>query len=206
MILRNFKNKNKGMTYVELIVVLSIFSTLSAVVIFNYGAFQDKIDVKNLVTDIALKIVEAQKSSISGRVPPRAVVDSWRTSYGLYIDVGSNNKLKYFVDTVTSIQNQQDGILNDPSDCTTSDGECLDEITVAKGGSISSINVFYQDNEIPYTINDLHIAFIRPSGAAILNSSSGLSSGVNYIEVEVVSPRGYVASIKIFPSGRIELD
>ncbi|WP_146755300.1 type II secretion system protein, partial [Shigella flexneri] len=60
----------RGMTYVELIVVLSIFATISSVVIFNYGAFQDRIDIKNLSSDIGLKIVEAQKSSLSGQLPP----------------------------------------------------------------------------------------------------------------------------------------
>ena len=53
----NIKIKtNRGMTYVELIVVLSIFAVLSSVAIFNYGSFQDKVDIKNLGSDIALKI------------------------------------------------------------------------------------------------------------------------------------------------------
>ncbi|KKQ07855.1 MAG: hypothetical protein US18_C0006G0001, partial [Parcubacteria group bacterium GW2011_GWB1_36_5] len=52
--------KNRGMTYVELIVVLSIFAVMSSIVLFNYGEFQAKVDIKNLASDIALKIVEAQ--------------------------------------------------------------------------------------------------------------------------------------------------
>ena len=47
------------MTYIELIVVLSIFAVMSSVVIFNYGLFQARIDIKNLASDIALKFVEA---------------------------------------------------------------------------------------------------------------------------------------------------
>ena len=61
-------NYNRGMTYVELIVVLSIFSIMTSVVLFNYGAFQAKVDIKNLASDIALKIVEAQKSALSGKL------------------------------------------------------------------------------------------------------------------------------------------
>ena len=62
---KNFKvNKlNKGMTYVELIVVLSIFSIMTSIVLFNYNEFQAKVDIKVLANDIVLNIVEAQKVS-----------------------------------------------------------------------------------------------------------------------------------------------
>ena len=65
----NFKKlqKNKGMTYVELIVVLSIAGIIASISLFNYKDFQDRVDMKNLASDIASKIVEAQKNSISGK-------------------------------------------------------------------------------------------------------------------------------------------
>ena len=44
--------KNAGMTYVELIVVLSIFAVLSSVAVFNYSEFQTKVDIKNLANDL----------------------------------------------------------------------------------------------------------------------------------------------------------
>ena len=53
--------KNRGMSYVELIVVLSIFAVLSSVILYNYGEFQAKVDIKNLASDIALQIVQSQK-------------------------------------------------------------------------------------------------------------------------------------------------
>ena len=42
------------MTYVELVVVLGIFAVMSNVVIFNYGGFQAKVDIKNLSKHITL--------------------------------------------------------------------------------------------------------------------------------------------------------
>src|SRR3989344_2489263 len=90
--------KNKGMSYVELIVVLSIFSAMSSVVLFNYGEFQAKIDIKNLASDIALKVVEAQKSSLPGKLPPLAQQvlipspSAWKPSYGLYMDQAADDK------------------------------------------------------------------------------------------------------------------
>lgn len=102
-------NKNKGMSYIELIVVLSIFSVLSSVVIYNYGAFQSQVDIKSLSSDVALKIVEAQKSSLSGKLPTATPSDpqSWKPSYGVYFNVknvkpkdplSDNKSFTYFVD------------------------------------------------------------------------------------------------------------
>src|SRR3989339_1856034 len=89
--IRNLKfvirNCNKGMTYVELIVVLSIFSVLSSVAIYNYGDFQSSVDIKNLASDIALQIVKAQKDSLSGLLPLQVVKTDWKPSYGVQFDL-----------------------------------------------------------------------------------------------------------------------
>ena len=44
------------MTYVELIVVLSIFSIMTSITIFNYNKFEAKVDIKNLNQETALHI------------------------------------------------------------------------------------------------------------------------------------------------------
>ena len=104
---RGHPEYSRGMTYVELIVVLSIFGIMSTVAIYNYGAFQAKVDVKNTASDIALKIVEAQKSAMSGNLPSDSP-SGWKSSYGVYFDPSTdedltdniflNKKLIYFKD------------------------------------------------------------------------------------------------------------
>src|ERR1035437_1408114 len=93
---------NAGMSYIELIVVLTIFSVISSVVIFNYGNFQAKVDIKNLASDIALQVVQAQKSSLSGLLPPLAqellVIPGWKPSYGVYFTTSDKTDFIYFVD------------------------------------------------------------------------------------------------------------
>src|SRR3989344_6451778 len=82
----------RGMTYVELIVVLGIFGVISSVVMFNYGEFQDKVEIKNLASDIALKVVEAQKSAMSGKLPVNPP-SGWKPAYGVYFpSVSVDNK------------------------------------------------------------------------------------------------------------------
>jgi len=91
--------RQAGMTYVEIIVVLGIFAVMSSIIMFNYRIFQAKVDIKSLASDIALKIVEAQKSSLSGKLPTTAQPPTWKPSYGVYFTSGSTTSFTYFADT-----------------------------------------------------------------------------------------------------------
>ncbi|OGI61098.1 hypothetical protein A2814_02060 [Candidatus Nomurabacteria bacterium RIFCSPHIGHO2_01_FULL_38_19] len=198
---------NIGMTYVELIVVLSIFSVLSSIVLFNYGEFQSKVDLKNLASDIALKIVEAQKASLSGKLPlaGHSVTSDWKPSYGVHFDItpgtGDNQKLIYFVDqdAIGVLQNNLfDGSF---SECT---GECLEEISITKGDYISAINKIISGVSSP--VDDLTVTFSRiNSGMVFASGSALLSNTVSSIEITITSPKSTNVIIKLYPSGRIEL-
>lgn len=198
MITFNQKIKiNRGMTYVELIVVLSIFSVISSIVIFNYGDFQAKVDIKNLSSDIALKIVEAQKSSLSGLLPVQTpTVSPWKPSYGAYFNLTTDNKsFIYFADL-------NNNTFFDDSDCI---GECLNKINITKGNSISEMKVFYQDNTSTI-LNDLTITFSRLNSGATIKSSTAFVSAVSYVQITVLSLRSSTAAIKLYPSGRVQIN
>lgn len=200
---------NEGMTYVELIVVLGIFSLMVSVVLFNYGVFQAKVEIKNLAGDIALKIVEAQKSSLSGKLPPpgHPITASWKPSYGVYFNLANdslpnkdNKSFIYFADLdASSAQNN----LFDGADCTP---ECLEKITITKGNYISSLNVFYRGDSNPHGLNDFTVTFRRPDSGAVLVSGGDRLLDVSYVQIAIVSPREPSAIIKVYPSGRIQVD
>lgn len=197
---------NRGMSYVELIVVLSIFSVMTSVIIFNYGEFQAKVDVKNLASDIALKIVEAQKSSVSGRFPPSAqqslINSTWKPAYGFFLDRVANNKsFIYFTDI------DQDN-LYDSSSCP-GVGECLEQITITNGNNILNAEVFFHGVTAPTSLNDLTIAFKRPNSDAVISSSQivlPLASPISHVQITVASTHAPTAQIKIYPSGRIQVN
>jgi prepilin-type N-terminal cleavage/methylation domain-containing protein len=193
---RAVKNK-KGMTYIELIVVLSIFSVISSVVIFNYGGFQERVDIKNLSTDIALKIVEAQKASLSGRLPSRAVAASWKPAYGVFLDVVPSSENKKFINFVDT---DSDGIF-DGTDCT---AECLSRVSITKGNYISQIRAYLTNGNTPL-LNDLTVSFIRPDSGARIISGGALVANLSRVEVTVASPDGATSRIVVYPSGRIEV-
>lgn len=185
-----FQNKkNKGMTYIELIVVLGIFAAFSAVSIVNYRQFQSKIYIKTLANDIALKIVEAQKNSTSGKWNTGAPSDAWKPSYGLHFNLSSDNKsFKSFADL-----NQDKSYVI---------GELLDTFNVTKGNSISEIRIFPSDS----TVNDLTLTFTRPSGGAYFVSGGSPLANVSYVQISITSPQGATNSIKLYSSGRIQLN
>ncbi|KKP87373.1 MAG: hypothetical protein UR90_C0007G0011 [Parcubacteria group bacterium GW2011_GWC1_35_8] len=200
------------MTYVELIVVLSIFAVMSSIVMFNYSGFQAKIDIKNLASDIALKVVQAQKSSLSGFLPPateqysRSNVDTWKPSYGVYFDITSDSNKRsfvYFVDLDYTTPPQNGFFDGSGSGCTF---ECIEQITMTRGDYISSLEVFYQDNFVPEGLNDLTISFSRPNSGAVIKSSTVFSGIISYVQITISTPNSTTAKIKLYPSGRIQVN
>lgn len=207
------KNRQSGMSYVELIVVLTIFSVLSSVVMYNYGDFQDRIDVKNLSSDIGLKVVEAQKFSLSGAYPPQAqqsqILSDWKPSFGLYFNLNNDGgpdkdskSFVYFTDLDT-----QNGLF-DSSKCPGA-GECIEKITITKGSSIYSLGACHQNGADPCImkeIPDLHVTFSRPDSGAILSSEGVRLTDISYAQVKIISPKLFTSVINIYPSGRIQVD
>lgn len=215
-IFKNLKSNklNRGMSMVELIVVLSIFAAMSTVAIFNFGNFQGKIDIKNLASDIALKTVQAQKAAVSGILPPKAQYDLinkviWKPTYGVYFNSSSaldvdgiawNKKFYYFTDI------NSNNLFTD-STCPVG-GECLDKVSITKGNYISNLAVFYVgDPPTTTTLDDLTVTFVRPNLKAELRSTTTnlTIATVSYVEITISSPRTETAKIRIYPSGRIQV-
>jgi type II secretory pathway pseudopilin PulG len=199
------RNTNKGMSYVELIVVLSIFGAMSSIVLFNYGEFQAKVDIKNLANDIALKVVEAQKAATQGQLTTHNYIASWKPSYGAYFTLttnglADNKSFNYFAD----LNNNQN---YDDSTCTPASlaGECLEKLIITKGNSISAITAYYSSGSTQ-NLNNVMMIFTRPSQEARFFSSASISSGLSYIQITVSSLKTATARIKIYPSGRIQIN
>lgn len=64
-ILANTKTNKAGFSVVELVVVLTIFSIMSSISIFNYNDYRKNIEKSNVSQDIALSIRQAQVYGIS---------------------------------------------------------------------------------------------------------------------------------------------
>lgn len=183
-------NLNKGMSYVELIVVLGIFAVMSSVVIFNYSQFQSKVDIKSLASDIALKIVEAQKSSLSGN-SPNLFQSGFKPSFGVYFDSTStlSTSFIYFADK------------NNNSKYDSAIDTKLDTIIITKNNKISSLE------GVGCTVsNNLGIVFVRPDSSAKISSNSNALTSCTSVKIKISSPRSDNATITVYPSGRVQVN
>jgi len=186
----------RGMTYVELIVVLSIFSLISSVVLFNYGFFQSKVDIKNLASDVALQITQAQKDAISGKVDSQASA-SWKPAYGVQFDTTADNKrFVYFSDR------NSDGTLTGTV-CT---GECISNVAITKGNYISALGVV-GSGTCSTSLTKIEITYTRPdSSARITTTPSSSACTISYAQITLTSPKSPTSVIKVYSSGRIQLN
>ncbi|MEK7569583.1 MAG: type II secretion system protein [Patescibacteria group bacterium] len=190
--------KNGGMTYIELIVVLGIFASMLSIAMYNHNKFQDKVSIKNLANEVALRIVEAQRSAMAGKASTAPF--SSKPSYGVHFNLQTDNKsFIYFADFNAS------GSYSDPTFCNTVTGECLAKITLNRANTISNIAYYYSAGG-PTTLNNLTVTFTRPASDAAISSSTPPSSTVLYAQITVASVSGTTARIKIYPSGRIQIN
>ena len=200
-LLTTFK-ANQGVTFIELVMVISIFSIIAGTLLLNFSRFNRNITIQNLTQDIALHINAAQKEAISGRTNDllascdrtqfdctpryglyfvaRGVNDSIMTGFG---GIAGQSMLKFF-DFVGPF----DAMLNSgystcgPNAAT----ECLDNISLGQGNYISEICVgsgLACDNVIQ---DGISISFKRPFPNATIKDDSGVS--YNYARITVTSP------------------
>ena len=211
------------MTFIELIVVLSIFSIMSGIVLSNYKDFQLMIGVKILANDVALKIVEAQKLAMSGKLAPLAqqtfqgsFVDLWKPSYGVYFDssaspdfdgVSYNKKFIYFADLDNGAINSQVSYFYPHQVCGgSSNMECLDSININKGFYVSQLSVECNGGTMPALVTNLSITFTRPdSGAVIQSSNPSCTPTVAIIEFKSSVISTAKATVVVYASGRVQI-
>lgn len=157
----------RGMTALELVVVMGIFAAISSTVLFNYRNFSNNVALQNLAQDIALQIKQAQTDAISGRIPvlpagtnqglnsPSLLPGDWKPSYGIAFRLDNENSWSlggkgfvYYFNSGSPPQPDQPEINRDFDDFfgtySGCDGdldtsECLQEIRITSGDMIDMI-------------------------------------------------------------------
>jgi prepilin-type N-terminal cleavage/methylation domain-containing protein len=189
--MRRFIFKNKGMTFIELIVVMGIFATISSVVLFRFTGFTTSISLQNLASDIALRLKQAQTQAISGQ---SALTFSGVPSYGVYFDssLAKRQQFDFFADTNNT------GLDDSVTSCL---GECLDRIIINTGDYINKI--CFDNGTSCSTPGKVHVTFKRPFPDAVIKNDAGQS--FSNAQIEVSSPQNLKKTIIVWSSGQIEI-
>ena len=93
-------NHNRGFTVVELIVTVTIFVFMTALIIVRYGAYNQGTMMTNLAYDVALAVRTAQTYGVSVKVSSPTGQD-FSAAYGVEFQTGQNSFI-LFVDANTN--------------------------------------------------------------------------------------------------------
>src|SRR6185436_15116749 len=206
-----------GLTFVELIVVISIFSIVAATVFFNFSGFSTAISIENLAQQIALQVKQAQTYAISGTTN-FGLTAGEAPRYGVYFNIetptGDPKKFVSYIDL-------------DPADKQFSDAnpwtslcqhdpnfggqavECLDRYTIAGGDMISAL-CLNEETTSPNCAtavgsNGLHISFQRPFPEATIVAPDFPGMTINDAEIKITSSKGNQKTIIISATGQISI-
>ncbi len=167
----NKKNNkySKGMTIIELIVVLSIFVIITTITIFNFGRYRSSESLNNLSDDIALAIRKAQSSATGSQLKSGS-----SSGYGVHFTAseytfGMASKKNFILFTDIS----PDKIYNYTSNtiCAsvpTESDECSEVLKINSSDVIESIYVSTTDVTDAQILSStdsgsLDIVFLRPN-------------------------------------------
>ncbi|HAE36629.1 MAG: hypothetical protein UR85_C0004G0033 [Candidatus Nomurabacteria bacterium GW2011_GWF2_35_66] len=186
---------SKGLTLVELMVVISIFLIITGVVIFNYGNFSSTVSLQNLTDDIALSIRKAQGFAIGARAAKDTTGNlDFNYSYGIHFSVntggadleGSNRSFVLF--SSPNKEYNPTGTVCDGSN------ECVELFNILSIDEIKEIKAYdASGNLIPNSeTSSVDIVFTRPNPKADFCYKRLVSSScetASYVEVKISNGR-----------------
>ena len=189
---------SSGFTLLEVVFVIAIFAVMASIVLFRFNDFGARTAFDNLSQDIALRVVEARKSALAGKLNPN-FDGTAAPSYGVYFSndlVGDQNKQFIFFTDINS-GGVFDNIYNPTAGCSgvsTVGNECISDTTITTGDYIDTIcyessGVFCNTSITP---TKAHVTFIRPFPKATLVVESAGST--------VFAQRLYIGLVSGFDS------
>jgi prepilin-type N-terminal cleavage/methylation domain-containing protein len=180
----------RGFSLIELLVALSIFVTISAVVLANHTQFNSSVLLHALAYDIALSIREAQVFGLS----VRQFNTDFNIGYGVHFS-GSESYI-FFADQ------DKNGGYNDNQ-------ERIQNYILRQGHMIfqfcgvTAQNVRHCSRDTQNPLTHLDIVFIRPEPDAII--SSNRDTGYSFGIIEITSPGGEMRTVEVASTGQISV-
>ena len=192
-------------TLVEMVIVISIVSVISTIVIFNYGKYQDNVELSSSAQKIVLALQEAQVWGTAVReFPPGTGI--FDVGYGVYFNTANPGQFIFFADSTNDNKYNGDAM---SSPCGPSN-ECLEKTIFKTGYSISALCGGNDASSCTNAPSELHLVFTRPN---VGETDTGLGptikdgSGVDYkyVKITITSPQGESKYIEVQTSGTISM-
>lgn len=197
------RSKSKGsggFSMIELIVVMTIFITLTTVMLFNYNSMNSRITLDTLAHQIAQWVRQTQVSAMS----VKSHSGNYNVGYGLHFDRTNPNQFIFFYDLNNDKTYTPGGVCGDAA------SECVQTVTLPKGNTIVLLcaeALGVAQGACAPGLNEVvaggDIVFIRPDTDAHISIETGVTPyPVSRLQVTVSSVKGYKRSIDIWTTGQ----
>jgi prepilin-type N-terminal cleavage/methylation domain-containing protein len=216
----NHARISRGVTLLELLVVLTIISILSIIVVLSQRTFNRSILLHYTAYDVALTIRSAQTYGLGSRSEPN---QSRNVGYGVHFSSATPTSFLLFADAYTDSASQvmachpvridapADAPDAVPGDCVYQAGSGRDPqvapYTLGNGMKIKYLYTYAAGNR-DAPVATLDIVFARPNTETYVSAGSGAVAnygGLHKACVELESPQGGSASIQIQSTGQISV-
>lgn len=183
-----------GFTLIEMIVVVGIFSFITAIVLANNSRFNNDILVTNIAYEIALTIRQAQVFGLSVREFAVGGASEFNVGYGVYFSSGTVGSFVFYADR--NRNNQYDS------------GEFVETFTLGHGNFIKRLCAVTGAGARRCSdtgdISWLSVVFLRPLPDATIKTSNP-SESYSTAEVHISSPQGKERKIISELTGQISV-
>ena len=192
-----------GFTMVELIITMTIFVTLSSVMLFNYNSMNTRLTLDTLAHQIAQWTRETQISAMS----VKSHAGSYNAGYGLHFDTLVPKQFIFFADI------NGDKIYTPGGTCGDVASECVQIVNLLKGNAIAMLcgeNKGNPQGACPTgleTLMDTDIVFTRPDPDAFINGEYSLSNRNVYArnQITVQAVTGYSRTVEVWTTGQVSV-
>lgn len=193
-------------TLIELIVSISIFAIMTALVVVKYGSFNNSVLLTNAAYDVALAIRTAQTYGLSVRSTDGGILP---TAYGIHFNRKTDSGISDCIEESTSRFVMFADIGTTPGTCDSADS--IISVFNLKNGIIYKIVIGGSEQS---TLNGFTVSYMRPSPEAIFNIRctvnfqcvSGEYIAQNNYKIVLTSSDGDTRGVTIYPNGQISVD
>jgi prepilin-type N-terminal cleavage/methylation domain-containing protein len=208
---------HRGFTLIEMMVVITIITIVSAVVIVNQGSFNRSIILSNAAYDVALTLRSAETYGLG----TRAIGSTFNVGYGIDFKKASPSTFTLFADTYPLPSTDPAQVCHPTADITfpsslsgncvydSAQGEKVTDYTLEKGITIADFCAFNGTwscaNSNGSSLTLLDIVFSRPNADPFMSVNGAYSSGSAPTQacLKLVSPQGGARYVAISASGGI---
>lgn len=196
---RTYTSAARGFSILELLVVVTIFITITTVVLANYNKFRSSTILTNLTYNIALAVREAQVYGLSFRATEDITPFG---SYGVHFDAtsGANRQFILFADALPA---------GNPDRRYTSQTEEVQKYTIQSGYLINRLCGYVNVSSSCTALRDLDIVYSRPNPEAYISGrrlSDNSLMTFSYGAVTVSTSDGTATrTVKLWSSGQISV-